>query len=61
MEMKVSVIKTERTNCMKKFKKVVAMCLTAVMALSMMSVGAFASGDVTKAAETMAVMQGILL
>lgn len=46
---------------MKKFKKVVAMCLTAVMALSMMSVGAFASGDVTKAAETMAVMQGILL
>lgn len=28
---------------MKKFKKIIAMCLTAVMALSMMSVGAFAS------------------
>lgn len=28
---------------MKKFKKVIAMCLTAAMALSMMSVGAFAA------------------
>lgn len=43
---------------MKKFKKVVAMCLTAAMALSMMSVGAFASADTTKMAESMAADAG---
>ena len=30
---------------MKKFKKVIAMCLTVVMALSVMSIGAFAESD----------------
>ena len=35
--------KPERMIGMKKFKKVIAMCLTAAMALSMMSIGAFAN------------------
>ena len=35
--------KPERMIGMKKFKKVIAMCLTAAMALSMMSIGAFAA------------------
>lgn len=43
---------------MKKFKKVVAMCLTAVMALSVMSIGAFASSNETAMAENMAVEAG---
>lgn len=30
---------------MKKFKKIIAMCLTAVMSLSVMSIGAFAAEE----------------
>lgn len=37
--------KPERMIGMKKFKKVIAMCLTAAMALSMMSIGAFAAEE----------------
>jgi len=37
-------LKTERTICMKKFKKIIAMCMATVMAMSVMCVGASAAG-----------------
>ena len=39
-------LKNERTISMKKFKKIIAMCMTAVMLMSTMCVGAFASENV---------------
>lgn len=43
---------------MKKFKKAIAVCLTAVMAMSVMSIGVFASSNETAIAENMAVKAG---
>lgn len=52
---------------MKKFKKIIAMCLTAAMALSVMSIGAFASDMATFSArgaadvtETREIREGVL-
>ena len=45
--------------CMKKFKKVIAMCLTAVMALSVMSVGAFAAEEPTLDTAAIEIMEQI--
>lgn len=42
-----ALLKTERTICIKKFKKFIAMCLAAVMAMSVMCVGAFAAEPAT--------------
>lgn len=44
---------------MKKFKKVIAMCLTAVMALSVMSIGAFAAEEPTLDTAAIEIMEQI--